>query len=107
MRSRSGRVSGMTLNAAVLAFLDFGSGGAVGGASVSASSRVATAGSLGHGREPMLRAGQTEKIIATRVAVRPDPASEKTPLGDGRTGRADYSGPVSTPVRAAHGRARL
>src|SRR5262245_51838377 len=46
MRSRKGRVSGITLNAAVVAFLDFGSGGAVGGTSASASSRVATAGSL-------------------------------------------------------------
>src|SRR5262245_19873663 len=51
IRSRSGRVSGMTLNWAVVAFLDFSSGGEVGGASE--SSNGGTAGSLSRtGRRP-------------------------------------------------------
>src|SRR4051812_9103572 len=80
MRSRNGRVSGITLNAAVVAFLDFGSGGAVGGTSASTSSRVATAGSLGRG-ETVLRAGRTEEIIGTPVARRPVQGPGKNPAG--------------------------
>src|SRR5688572_8480490 len=82
----------MTLNWAVVAFLDFSSGAAVGGASV--SSRVGTAGSFGRGRSVGLRrAGQTEEIIATPVAARPGglrritpacPVGLRTPGMDGR-----------------------
>src|SRR5688572_26692641 len=80
MRSRKGRVSGTTLNAAVVAFLDFSSGGAVGGASAGTSSRVATADPwvAGGARAPGGTDGRDYRDAGCRAA---GPATGENPAG--------------------------